>query len=83
MTKYDFSLVLKGVEEIDDDLADALFAAGCDDGTPGSCEGVARVDFHREAESLEQALRSAVANVQAAGCIVGRVEIASDAAVLR
>jgi hypothetical protein len=83
MTKYDFSLVLKGIEEIDDDLADALFAAGCDDGTPGSCDGVTRVDFHREADSLEEALRSAVANVQAAGCVVSRVEIEPDAAVLR
>lgn len=75
MTKYDFSLVLKGVEEVDDDLADALFAAGCDDGTPGSCNGVARVDFHREAESLEAAIRSAITNVQAAGYTAERVEI--------
>jgi hypothetical protein len=36
---------------------------------------VAGVDFDREADSLEQAIRSAVADVQAAGYRVTRVEI--------
>jgi len=79
MTKYEFTLILKGPLELTEDIADQLFEAGCDDGTPGTCEGVFSIDFHREAESLEQAIRSAVGNVKAAGYGVERVEIAAEA----
>lgn len=79
MTKYEFSLILKGPLELTEDIADELFAAGCDDGTPGTCEGVFSIDFHREAESLEQAIHSAIRNVKAAGYQVERVEIAAEA----
>ena len=78
MTKYEFTLILKGPLELTEDIADELFEAGCDDGTPGTCEGVFSIDFHREAESLEQAIRSAIATVKAAGCEVERVEIAPE-----
>lgn len=83
MQTYEFTVILTGVEEVDDDLADALYAAGCDDGTPHSSGGVAGVAFDRDAESLEAAIRSAIANVQSAGCIVERVEIEADAAMLK
>jgi hypothetical protein len=79
MTKYEFTLILKGPLELTEDIADELFEAGCDDGTPGTCEGVFSIDFHREAESLEQAIRSAIGNVKAAGYQVERVEIAAEA----
>jgi hypothetical protein len=36
------------------------------------------VDFDREANSLEEAIRSAIANVQAAGCIVTHAEIEAE-----
>jgi hypothetical protein len=49
--------------EVSDEMADALFAAGCDDSTPWSSEGVAALDFDHDAESLEAAIRSAVADV--------------------
>jgi hypothetical protein len=79
MKKYEFTLILKGALELTDDIADALFEAGCDDGTPGTCEGVFSIDFHREAESLEEAIRSAIGNVKTAGCQVDRVEISAEA----
>jgi hypothetical protein len=60
-------------------MADALYEAGCDDGTPGTCNGVFSIDFHREADSLESALRLAIANVKSAGYDVARVEIEADA----
>jgi hypothetical protein len=47
MTKYEFTLILKGPLELTEDIADELFEAGCDDGTPGTCEGVFSIDFHR------------------------------------
>lgn len=75
MAKYEFSLILKGTPQLTEELADELFAAGCDDGTPGICNGVFVIDFHREASSLEGAIQSAIANVQTAGHAVSRVEI--------
>jgi hypothetical protein len=77
--KYDFTVVLKDAPELTEELADKLFAAGCDDGSPGMCAGTTSIDFHRDASSLEEAIRSAVANVSAAGCVVARVEIDVEA----
>ena len=79
MNKYDFTLILGESLELTDDIADALFAAGCDDGTPGTCNGVFSIDFHREAASLEDAIRSAIENVRTAGYEVTRVEIEAEA----
>lgn len=79
MRKYEFTLILKGSLELTEDIADALFEAGCDDGTPGTCQGVFSIDFHREAVSLEEAIRSAIENVKTAGYQVERVEISAEA----
>ncbi len=79
MTKYSFTLILAGSPELTDDLAERLYTTGCDDGSPGMCNGVTLIDFHREAESLEAALRSAIADVNAAGCTVARAEIEAAA----
>ena len=75
MATYRFTVILAGLSEISDDLAEALFEAGCDDGSPWSSQGVAAVGFDREAESFEQAVRSAIADVQKAGCHVAWVKI--------
>ena len=83
MKKYEFTVVVSGSMELTDDIADALFAAGCDDGTPGTCDGVFSIDFHRTANSLEEAIRLAVADVRSAGYGVERVEIEADALASR
>jgi hypothetical protein len=75
LTTYRFTVVLAGLCEVSDDLAEALFEAGCDDGSPWSSQGVAAVGFDREAESFEQAVRSAIGDVQKAGCHVAWVKI--------
>ena len=75
LTTYRFTVILAGVSEISDDLAEALFEAGCDDGSPWSSEGIAAIGFDREAESFEQAVRSAIADVQKTGCHVAWVKI--------
>ena len=67
MKTYEFDVVLKDLSEITDEQTDLLFEAGCDDGTPTSRDSQAWVHFYREASSLEQAIRSAVAQVQSAG----------------
>ncbi len=81
MKTYEFDVVLKNVSEVTDDQADELFAAGCDDGTPAACDGVAWIHFDREAASLEEAISSAVSQIQAAGLQVSKVELDADAAV--
>jgi hypothetical protein len=75
MVKYEFTLVLKGSPELTEDVADRLFEAGCDDGSPGTCDGVFSIDFHRTANTLEEAINSAMANVKSAGYEVERVQI--------
>ena len=79
MNKYDFSLVVSSRVELTEQVADALYAAGCDDATPGTCEGILTVDFHREAVSLEEAIRTAIGNVRSVGLEVARVEIEAAA----
>jgi hypothetical protein len=78
MSKYQFSLVLKGPLELSEEIADKLFECGCDDGSPGTCNGVFTVDFHREADSLEAAITSAIQNVRDAGQEVKQVQIEAD-----
>ncbi len=83
MKTYEFELILRDVPDLTDDQADALFAAGCEDGTPASCDGTAWVHFDREAPSLEDAIRIALGQVRAAGFQVARVEVDADSAVFQ
>jgi hypothetical protein len=75
MKSYDFTLVLADVSDITDDQGDALFEAGCDDGTIVSRDGQVLIDFTRESASLEQAINSAAADVVRAGFQVDHVEV--------
>ena len=74
MAKYEFALILKGQYELTEEIADELFEAGCDDGTLGVCNSIFSIDFHREGDSLEAAIRSAIADVKSAGYEVERAE---------
>ena len=56
-----------------------LLEAGCDDSTPGTFEGHAHADFNRDAETLTQAIRTAVADVHKASLTVDRIEIPTAA----
>jgi len=51
----------------------------CDDGTPSKQGDVLSIGFHREANSLEEAISSAIANVKSAGYEVERAEIDAEA----
>jgi hypothetical protein len=81
MKTYEFDVVLKDVSDISEDQAEALFVAGCDDGTPASCNGLAWIHFDRNAASLEEAIRSAILQVQSAGLSVAKVELDANSAV--
>jgi hypothetical protein len=74
---FEFRLILKPIE-MTEELGNALFEAGCDDGTLGVSNGVPFVYFHREAADLESAIRSAVADVQKVGCVVDCAKIEGE-----
>lgn len=81
MKRYEFDVFLKDTVEITDEQADKLFEAGCDDGTPASCNGLTWIHFDREAGSLEEAIRSAIVQVRFAGFTGAKVELDANAAV--
>lgn len=82
METFSFRIILADADEILDDMtheklldmSNAVFEAGCDDSSPGASCGVVHVDFDREAESLREAIESAIADVERAGYRVARVE---------
>lgn len=78
MPSFDFQLILGNVDEMTEEIANALYQAGCDDGTPFSSQDVAAVGFSREADSLEVAVRSAISDVNKAGFVVARAEPADE-----
>ena len=65
--EFDFALILSGPTELTDDMADALFAAGCDDATPSVCYGRVWMEFSRAAPSYKDAVISAIRDVRKAG----------------
>ena len=79
MKLYEFDIVLRDLSEIADNQADALYEAGCDDGSPVSRDGIAWLHFDRQAATLEDAIRSAVTQIQTAGMSIARVEITGTA----
>jgi hypothetical protein len=77
---HEFTLIVEGPDLQTDEAMDALFEAGCSDGTFGSVGGVQHADFHREAASFEEAVSSATAAIESAvpGARVVRVEELED-----
>jgi len=71
---YEFSIVL-APSTLSEGDCDALYEAGCDDGTIVTRNKLSFIVFDRKAESLKKAIRSATADVRAAGFEVKRVEM--------
>jgi len=71
---YGISVVLTA-STLSAEECDALYEAGCDDGTIVTRNRVTFIAFDRKANSLEQAIRSATADVRAAGFEIRRVEM--------
>lgn len=74
MENFSFTLILSGSAPVTPERADALFEAGCDDGTYGSRAGVPYITFTRRARTLREAVRSAIRDVNRAGFDVARIE---------
>jgi len=74
MTMFEFAIIASGLDSDADDFEDRFFAAGCDDATVAVSRGAIVLDFSREAANPEDAINSAIANVEAAGATVERIE---------
>lgn len=72
MREHEFTLILTA--DPTEAQADSLYGA-FDDGTISTIAGISQIHFHREAASLEEALRSAIGDVQSSGFTVERVEM--------
>lgn len=63
-----FRIVVGGINIASDDdlinVSDVLFEAGCDDGTPSVTNGTLSISFDRESDSFENAVISAIANIE-------------------
>lgn len=73
MNEHHFTAILSGVSEVTESAANALYEAGCDDGTFCARDGIAYVHFNRDADSLDEAIQSAIDDIRSAGFDVARV----------
>lgn len=80
MELYNFTLTLSGVQMETEGLADALYINGCDDALICYYGSSVYVEFDREAESLDQAIKSAIDNIETAG--IGAVVESVDSALV-
>jgi hypothetical protein len=72
---YCFTLRYLGVTELNRELEDALFEAGCDDALLGIQGGMIFLDFSRRASSFREALLSAIEDVEKAGMPIRLVRV--------
>ena len=70
---FGFTIRPTGNPGLTDDLCDRLFEAGCDDASPGVTAGVTDIPFDRKAASLDEALRTAVAQVRSVGLGIEKI----------
>lgn len=75
---YQFTLVLKNVDENTPDLEDSLYEAGCDDALINFRNGTVYLDFDRKANSLDDAVMSAIRDVESASIKAVVVSVAPE-----
>jgi len=80
MSSFKFTLILSGVAEITPKLADTLYAATDGDIEFNMRNGMAFLVFDRQARSLQEAVKSAIRQVEEASVGVRVVRVESDAA---
>ena len=71
---FEFSIVASGVDRAAADYESRFYDHGCDDALVSFQKGRTIIDFEREAATIEDAIASAVADVERAGAKVERVE---------
>ena len=85
MPEYHFRLILAGPSQGDLsdeellDATDALGEAGCDDSSISVRGQGLELEFDRVSPSLEEAIASAIADVERAGYVIESIEMDRDA----
>lgn len=74
METFEFTIIATGLNPEADDFESRFYDGGCDDASVSFQKGHILLDFARDAETLEEAIASAVSDSRAAGAIVERVE---------
>jgi predicted DNA-binding transcriptional regulator AlpA len=74
MKTFEFSIIASGIDPDADDFGDRFSDAGCNDALVAYQKGHVILDFAREANSIAEAVASAIENVRAAGAAVDRIE---------
>lgn len=67
MSTYHFTVVVRDARSDLADIEDKFFEAGCDDALLCSYNGTVYLEFDREAQSAEQAIKSAIADISSLG----------------
>jgi hypothetical protein len=75
-----FSLILSGVSELTPELSDAPYSATNGDIECNMSDGVAYLEFDRQAGTLQEAVTSAIRDVEGTGLGVRVVRVESEAA---
>lgn len=74
MKTYGFTLMLAGISSETDGFEDVIFEAGCDDALVCFNGKSVYLEFDREAESAEQAITSAINNLEQHGIRVVSIQ---------
>lgn len=74
MKTYEFSIIASGLDPLADDFEVRFYNAGCNDALVAFQKGRIIIDFARPADSVQQAISSAVDDVRRAGAKVEHVE---------
>lgn len=64
MATYGLRLIVEGPNVQETPMLDALYEGGCDDALVGSIDGAQYLDFDRTAPTIEEAIRSAIADAE-------------------
>jgi len=74
------SIILSGVAEITSQLVDSLYATTGGDIELNMCDDVAFIEFDRKPKSIQDAVKSAITQVEGANAGVRVVRVESDVA---
>lgn len=62
--KHDFTIYVKNIHELSDEMIDKLYEAGCSDATISLSKGELHLTFTREANSRDDAIDSAIYDIK-------------------
>jgi len=75
---HKFTLALKGVDQHTPNIDDVIFHAGCNDALLYFKCGDAFLDFERESKNFEEAVNSAINDLENASLVAKLIKIADE-----